>query len=191
MALLTVHGLGCEVLYRKRTNLLVWPTCPSKSWSVDLEPRGRKRCSEVVSHCCDLKPTEGRHTDLPEGRSCKPQAGELDICPWADSLQLIHSLCGRGDRLGANVGVPGTSLSHREERLRTPKLSHSGQANQGRVRMTKQMTDHSHPRGGSLCPGVYLPGRSYRIQTWEGALIVVVGISTNIMILQTIGTDHI
>lgn len=76
----------------------------------NLEPRGRKRCSEIGSHCCDLKPTEGRHTNLPGGRACKPQAGELGICcPSVDSLQLIHRPHGRGDRLGANVRLPSTS----------------------------------------------------------------------------------
>lgn len=49
------------------------------------------------------------------------------------------------------------ALSHGEERLGTPKLSHSGHANQGIVRMTRQMTDHSYPGGGSLCPGTLLP----------------------------------
>lgn len=74
------------------TSVACMPLRPSNSallrW--DLEPRGRKRCSEVASHCCDPKPTEGREgtLDLPGGRSCKLQA--LDISPSADSLQFIH-----------------------------------------------------------------------------------------------------
>lgn len=35
---------------------------------------------------------------------------------------------------------------------------------------------------GSLSPTLYQSGRSHIIQTWEGALIIVVGISTNTMI---------